>query len=70
MIEFDSNYLVIHSKLDRNEAITFCKFLIAEKKRHIDDIKMIESSINYLEDKFNFDIGEIIRNYPFKGDKQ
>lgn len=70
MIEFDSNYLVIHNKLDKNEAITFCKFLMAERKRHFVDIKMIESSINYLEDKFSFDIVEIIRNCPFEGDKQ
>lgn len=69
MIEFDSNYLVIHNKLNKDEAITFCKFLIAEKKRHINDIKMIENSIDYLEDKFSFDIAEIIRNYPFEGDK-
>lgn len=69
MIEFDSNYLVIHNKLDRDEAITFCKFLIAERKRHIVDIKMIETSIDYLENKYSFDIEEIIRNYPFEGDK-
>lgn len=68
MIKLDSDYTVIHNKLDRNEAITFCKFLIAEKKRHINDIKMIEQTIDYLEDKFSFDIKEMIRNYHYQED--
>lgn len=62
MIKFDSDGLTIHDKLDRNESIVFCKFLIAEKRRHAEDIKMIETSISYLEDKFGFNIEEIIRN--------
>lgn len=54
MIKFDSQGLTIHDKLDRMEAIVFCKFLMAEKKRHAEDIRMIEDSIDYLENKFSF----------------
>jgi hypothetical protein len=62
MIEFDNHGMTIHNKLDRTESIVFCKFLIAEKKRLAEDIKTIETSISYLEDKFGFNIEEIIRN--------
>lgn len=62
MIEFDTHGLTIHNKLDKYEAKVFCKFLIAEKKRHVEDIKMIENSIDYLENKYGFDIEDIIRN--------
>lgn len=61
MIEFDSHGLTIHSKLNRTEAIIFCKFLIAEKRRHAEDIKMIENSVEYLESKFSFDIEDILK---------
>lgn len=59
MIKFDNQGLTIHDKLDKTEATIFCKFLIAEKRRHTEDIRMIESSINYLENKFNFKADEI-----------
>ena len=62
MIKFENNNLIIHNTLDRNEAITFCKFLMAEKRRHAEDIIMIETSISYLEDKFGFEIEEILKN--------
>ena len=62
MIEFDFHGLTLHNKLSKEESIIFCKFLIAEKRRHADDIKMIENSISFLEDKHGFDIEEIIRN--------
>lgn len=39
MIEFDEDFLVKHKILDRDEAISFCKFLFAEKIRHTKDIK-------------------------------
>lgn len=58
MIKFDDQGMTIHDKLDRTEAIIFCKFLMAEKKRHAEDIRMIESSIDYLENKFSFEIGK------------
>lgn len=54
MIEFDNQGLTIHDKLDRMESIVFCKFLMAEKKRHEDDIKMIMNTIDYLGSKFEF----------------
>lgn len=59
MIEFDEDFLVKHKILDRDEAISFCKFLFAEKIRHTKDIKKIENSIDYLEDKFKFKINKI-----------
>jgi hypothetical protein len=58
MIKFDSQGLTIHDKLDKTEAFIFCKFLLAEKKRHAEDIRMIESSIDYLENKFSFKADE------------
>lgn len=57
MIKFDSKNLVIHEALDKDEAVIFCKFLIAEMMRHAEDIKMIKETIKYLEEKHNFDIG-------------
>lgn len=55
MIKFDSDNMVIHNELNRDEAIVFCKFLIAEKIRHAEDIKKIEITIDYLENKYSFD---------------
>ncbi len=57
MIKFDSDNMVTHDVLNRDEAIIFCKFLIAEKKRHAEDIRRIENSINYLENKYSFEVG-------------
>lgn len=57
MIKFDSDNMVTHNVLNKDEAIIFCKFLIAEKKRHAEDIRRIEESVDYLENKFGFEIG-------------
>jgi hypothetical protein len=61
MIKFDSDDMVIHSKLTRDEAIIFCMFLLAEKKRHAEDIKKIVTTIEYLEDKHSFGSNEILK---------
>ena len=56
MIKFDDKKLVIHQELNREEAIIFCKFLIAEIMRHEEDIGMIKETIKYLEKKHSFEI--------------
>ena len=65
MIEFDSDNLVIHNKLDKKEAVIFCKFLVTEKKRHEDDVKMIQNTIDYLKNKFEFDAEILESIYEF-----
>lgn len=65
MIEFDSDYLVIHDKLDKKESIVFCKFLMAEKRRHEDDVKMIQNTVDYLGNKFEFDAEILESIYEF-----
>jgi hypothetical protein len=61
MIEFNNQGLTIHDKLNKEESILFCKFLIAEQKRHQDDIKMILHTVDYLGNKFEFD-AEILKS--------
>jgi hypothetical protein len=61
MIKFDSDDMVIHDKLTRDEAIVFCRFLLAEKKRHAKDIEKIVTTISYLEDKYSFGSNEILK---------
>jgi arginine repressor len=56
MIKFDDSDLVIHDELTKDEAIVFCKFLIAESNRHTEDIRKINDTISYLENKFSIDI--------------
>lgn len=51
-IELDANNLVIHDKLDKEEAKVFCKFLLVELSRHEDDIRKILGTIAFLENKY------------------
>lgn len=49
--------LVIHERLNKEEARVFILFLTAEMERHKDDISKIERTIEYLENKFELKHG-------------
>lgn len=55
-IKFDNDNMVVHEDLNRDEAIIFGKFLLAEWNRHDNDINKIKNTIHYLEDKHNIRI--------------
>jgi hypothetical protein len=54
MIELDDNDYVIHEKLNKEQAKMFCAFLIQERARHKEDIKKIDSTLYYLQEKHSF----------------
>lgn len=55
-IDFDFDNMVIHENLNRDEAMIFGKFLLAERNRHGNDIDKINDTIHYLEEKHDIEI--------------
>ena len=56
MIVFDEEFLILHEKLNRAEAILFTMFLHAEYKRHCYDAHLLLLRIAEMEKKHKFDI--------------
>src|SRR5574337_141264 len=58
MMNFDKDHLTDYRLLNRNEAIIFCQFLLAEKLRHEEDVDKIETLIDHCEQFFDFSVEE------------
>jgi len=52
-MRFDERHMVIITSLNKDEAKAFIKFLLSEKYRHEDDIKMLEERIALVKERFN-----------------
>ena len=50
---FDEKHMVLIGSLNKDEAKAFVKFLLSEKYRHMDDIKMLDERIALVKERFN-----------------